>query len=136
MSGTRANRPGLGEVPETLRAGDILAVRTLDRLGRSVKRRVDLAGELHKRGVQLKSLTDFIYTGTPSGRFFFLVMASLAEMEREPIIERLRAGLDVARLLGRKTHSGSTRTVCVRRWLAPGVSVTTSGPALQASMQK
>ena len=43
-----------------------------------------------------------IDTGTPSGRFFFHVMASLAEMERELIIERTRAVLDVARLLGRK----------------------------------
>ena len=39
---------------------------------------------------------------TPSGRFFFHVMASLAEMERELTIERTRAGLEVARKLGRK----------------------------------
>ena len=39
---------------------------------------------------------------TISGRFFFHVMASLAEMERELIVERTRAGLDVARQLGRK----------------------------------
>lgn len=57
---------------------------------------------MHKQGVQFKSLTDAIDTGTPSGRFFFHVMASLAEMERELIIERTRAGLDVARQLGRK----------------------------------
>ena len=42
------------------------------------------------------------HTGTPSGRFFFHVMASLAEMERELTIERTRAGLEVARKLGRK----------------------------------
>jgi tRNA A58 N-methylase Trm61 len=47
-------------------------------------------------------VTDAIDTGTPSGRFFFHVMASLAEMERELIVERTRAGLDVARQLGRK----------------------------------
>ena len=49
-----------------------------------------------------KSLTDSIDTGTPSGRFFFHVMASLAEMERDLIVERTRVGLDVARQLGRK----------------------------------
>ena len=70
--------------------------------GRSVKNLVDLVGELHKQGVQFKSLTDAIDTGTPSGRFFFHVMASLAEMERELTIERTRAGLEVARQLGRK----------------------------------
>ena len=47
-------------------------------------------------GVQFKSLTDPIDTGTPSGHFFFHVMVSLAEMERELIVERTRAGLDIA----------------------------------------
>lgn len=50
----------------------------------------------------IMSLTDSIDTGTPSGRFFFHVMASLAEMERELTVERTRAGLAVAKQLGRK----------------------------------
>ena len=102
VSGTRADRPGLANAMEMLREGDTLVVWKLDRLGRSVKQLVDLVGELHKQGVQFKSLTDSIDTGTPSGRFFFHVMTSLAEMERELIVERTRAGLDVARQLGRK----------------------------------
>lgn len=102
VSGTRADRPGLGKAQEMLREGDTLVVWKLDRLGRSVKQLVDLVGEFHKQGIQFKSLTDAIDTGTPSGRFFFHVMASLAEMERELIVERTRAGLDVARQLGRK----------------------------------
>ncbi len=96
VSGTRADRPGLGKAQEMLREGDTLVVWKLDRLGRSVKQLVDLVGEFHKQGIQFKSLTDAIDTGTPSGRFF------LAEMERELIVERTRAGLDVARQLGRK----------------------------------
>ncbi len=102
LSGSRKERPGLAKVMELLREGDTLVVWKLDRLGRSVKNLVDLVGELHKRGVQLKSLTDAIDTATPSGRFFFHVMASLAEMERELNIERTRAGLESARKLGRK----------------------------------
>jgi len=102
ISGSRAERPGLAKAQEALREGDTLVVWKLDRLGRSVKHLVDLVGQLHKQGVQFKSLTDSIDTGTASGRFFFHVMASLAEMERELTIERTRAGLDVARQLGRK----------------------------------
>ena len=102
VSGTRADRPGLAKALEMLREGDTLVVWKLDRLGRSVKQLVGLVSELHKQGIQFKSLTDSIDTGTPSGRFFFHVMASLAEMERELIVERTRAGLDVARQLGRK----------------------------------
>jgi len=102
ISGRRAERPGLTKALEMLREGDTLIVWKLDRLGRSVKNLVDLVGELHKQGIQFKSLTDAIDTGTPSGRFFFHVMASLAEMERELTVERTRAGLEVARQLGRK----------------------------------
>jgi Site-specific recombinases, DNA invertase Pin homologs len=102
VSGSRAERPGLATALEMLREGDTLVVWKLDRLGRSVKQLIDLVGELSKQGIQFKSLTDSIDTGTPSGRFFFHVMASLAEMERELIVERTRAGLEVARQLGRK----------------------------------
>jgi DNA invertase Pin-like site-specific DNA recombinase len=102
ISGTRVARPGLDKALEMLREGDALVVWKLDRLGRSVKQLVDLVAGLHKRDVQFKSLTDSIDTSTPSGRFFFHVMASLAEMERELTVERTRAGLEVARQLGRK----------------------------------
>ncbi|WP_342353027.1 recombinase family protein [Phormidesmis priestleyi] len=98
----RGERPGLTKALEMLREGDSLVVWKLDRLGRRVKHLVDLVGELHQQGIQLKSLTDSIDTATPSGRFFFHVMASLAEMERELNAERTRAGLEVARQLGRK----------------------------------
>ena len=102
ISGSRTERPELTKALEMLREGDTLVVWKLDRLGRSVKNLVDLVGELHQQGIQFKSLTDAIDTGTPSGRFFFHVMASLAVMERELTVERTRAGLEVARQLGRK----------------------------------
>ena len=101
ISASRAERPGLLKALEVLREGDTLVVWKLDRLGRSVKNLVDLVGELRQRNVQFKSLTDAIDTGTSSGRFFFHVMASLADMERELTVERTRAGLAVARQLGR-----------------------------------
>lgn len=125
VSGTRADRPGLAKAMEVMRDGDTLVVWKLDRLGRSVKQLVDLVGMLHKQGVQFKSLTDSIDTGTPSGRFFFHVMASLAEMERELIIERTRAGLDVARQLGRKggrkPKMTDSKISSARKLLASGV---------------
>lgn len=125
LSGSRADRPGLKKVQEALREGDTLVVWKLDRLGRSVKHLVDLVGELHKQGVQFKSLTDAIDTGTPSGRFFFHVMASLAEMERELTIERTRAGLEVARQLGRKggrkRQMTESKIKSARKLLASGV---------------
>ncbi len=96
VSGTRADRSGLTKTLEMLREDDTLVVWKLDRLGRSVKQLLDLVGELRKQGIQSRSLADSIDTGAPSGRFFFHVMASLAEMERELVVERTRAGLEVA----------------------------------------
>ncbi|HCF8226487.1 TPA: recombinase family protein, partial [Klebsiella pneumoniae] len=73
----------------------------LDRLGRSVRDLITLVSELQARGVNFRSLTDSIDTSTPAGRFFFHVMSALAEMERELIVERTRAGLAAAREQGR-----------------------------------
>jgi len=102
ISGSQSERPGLAKALEMLRDGDTLVVWKLDRLGRGVKNLVDLVGQLQKQGIQFKSLTDAIDTSTPSGRFFFHIMAILAEVERELTVERTRAGLEVARQLGRK----------------------------------
>lgn len=54
-----------------------------------------------REGIHFKSLTDGIDTTTPAGRFFFHVMASLAQMERELLIERTKSGLDAAKKRGR-----------------------------------
>lgn len=102
VGGTKADRPELTRTLDTLRRGDTLIVWKLDRLGRSMKQLVDLINTLHEKDIHFRSVTDSIDTSTSSGRFFFHVMASLAEMERELLIERTRAGLEVARKLGRK----------------------------------
>ncbi len=99
--GNRIERKGLAEALSHLRENDALVVWKLDRLGRTVRGLVDLVGELEHRRVHFQSLTDGINTKTPAGRFFFHVMASLAQMERELLVERTRAGLVAAKKLGR-----------------------------------
>lgn len=125
ISGAKIDRPGLSKALELLREADTLVVWKLDRLGRSVKQLVNLVSELHKQNIHFKSLTDAIDTGTPSGRFFFHVMASLAEMERELTIERTRAGLEIARQLGRKggrkPKMTASKIVSAKKLLASGI---------------
>ena len=124
LSGSRRERPGLERAIDLLREGDTLVVWKLDRLGRSVKDLVELVGDLEKRGVHFRSLTDAIDTSTPAGRFFFHVMASLAQMERELMIERTRAGLDAAkaagRVGGRKPKMTPTKIKSARQLLDSG----------------
>jgi DNA invertase Pin-like site-specific DNA recombinase len=124
ISGVNADRPGIKEALSHLRETDTLVVWKLDRLGRSVKSLVDLVNELEGNHVHFKSLTDGIDTKTPAGRFFFHVMASLAQMERELIIERTRAGLEVAkrqgRIGGRKRRMTEGKVKAAKKLLSEG----------------
>jgi DNA invertase Pin-like site-specific DNA recombinase len=101
VSTTTADHPGLADAVSHLRDRDVLVIWKLDRLGRTVKGLVGFVADLQERKIQFRSLTDGIDTTTPAGRFFFHVMASLAQMERELLAERTRAGLDAARRRGR-----------------------------------
>lgn len=100
-SGSQKVRKGLEEAMSHLRPGDTLVVWKLDRLGRTVKQLVDLITELNAKKINFKSQTDGIDTTTSAGRFFFHIMASLAQMERELISERTKAGLAAGKRLGR-----------------------------------
>ena len=85
-----------------LRAGDVLVIWKLDRLGRSLRHLVALVGELVRRDVGLLSLNDPVDTTSAQGRLVFNLFASLAEFEREVIAERTKAGLSAARARGRR----------------------------------
>lgn len=100
-SGALSARPGLDDALRTLHAGDCLVVWRLDRLGRSVKHLVLLAETLKSRDVDFRCLQEGIDTTSPTGRFFFHVMSAFAELEREVIRERTKAGLSAARARGR-----------------------------------
>lgn len=101
-SGARTDRPELARAVEWCRAGDVLVVWKLDRLGRSLKDLIAKVSELDERGIGFKSLTESLDTTTPGGRLVFHVFGALAEFERELIRERTLAGLSAARARGKK----------------------------------
>ena len=100
-SGAKTARPALDEMLGLLRAGDVLVIWKLDRMGRSLAHLVELVGDLVKRKIGLLSLNDPIDTTSAQGRLVFNLFASLAEFERELIRERTQAGLSAARARGR-----------------------------------
>jgi DNA invertase Pin-like site-specific DNA recombinase len=103
VSGARDDRPGLAEALSHLRHGDCLVVWKLDRLGRTLRGLIDFVGKLGARGIDFRTVHGMtqIDTSTAQGRFFFHIMAALAEMERDMIRERTDAGLAAARARGR-----------------------------------
>lgn len=100
-SGAKDERKGLTDAIEFARAGDVLTVWKLDRLGRSLKHLIETVNQLHKKGVGFASVQEKIDTTTPGGKLIFHVFGALAEFERELIRERTNAGLASARARGR-----------------------------------
>ena len=137
-TGAHAARPGLDQAIEQLRENDTLVVWKLDRLGRNMKGLISLVSDLSKHNINFRSLTDQIDTSTPSGRFFFHVMASLAQMERELIIERTKAGLDAAkrkgRLGGRRRIMTDSKIESARHLLSQGMSAKEVSESLSVSI--
>jgi DNA invertase Pin-like site-specific DNA recombinase len=101
ISGTTTSRPQLDGLLEILMPGDVLVIWKLDRLGRSLSHLALLSDELRSRGVRLVSLTEGMDTETSTGRLLFGIMASMAQFERDLIVERTKAGLEHARAQGR-----------------------------------
>ncbi len=100
-SGARTERPGLRDAISHLRRGDTLVIWKLDRLGRTTHQLVGLLEKFEQDGVKLRSLQDGIDPSTSMGKAMLQIGAVFAEMERNLIRERTRAGLAAARARGR-----------------------------------
>jgi len=102
VSGKEAHRPGLDRLMRDCRDGsvDVVIVSKHDRFGRSFRHTVQLIGELESLGVEFVSIAEHI-DDTPSGRFQRNVLLSVAEFERERILERTTKGMEATALAGR-----------------------------------
>jgi DNA invertase Pin-like site-specific DNA recombinase len=93
VSGARADRPQLAKLMAALQAGDVVVVCKIDRLGRSTRELLNLIDAIGKAGAAFRSLGDPLWdTTTPQGRLLSVLLASIAEFERELIRERTGAG--------------------------------------------
>jgi DNA invertase Pin-like site-specific DNA recombinase len=101
VSGTLADRPELDRMLAHLDEGDEVVVWKLDRLGRNTRHVLDLVEKFDAAGATFRSLTEGITTSGPMGRAMLTIMAAFAQLERDTIVERTRAGLDSAKAKGK-----------------------------------
>ncbi|MBB5750120.1 DNA invertase Pin-like site-specific DNA recombinase [Micrococcus sp. TA1] len=102
VSGTKAKRPQLDKLLEHARRGDELVVWKLDRLGRNTRQLLDLIDHLESEGVHFRSLTEGIATTGPMGKAMLTVMSAFAQLERDQLAERTKAGMAAAAARGRR----------------------------------
>lgn len=96
VSGSQAERPQFSQALKVTGAGDMLVIWRLDRMSRSLRHLMDINDALKARGAFFESLTEKIDTSTAMGEFVFHILGAVAQLEREIIRERTRAGLAAA----------------------------------------
>lgn len=104
VSSTKEERKSLSKLLNYVRDGDTIVVWKLDRLARSLIHFTKMMTELEEKGVKFRSITEpFIDTTDRSSHSEFIIniFAALAQLERDIIIERTKAGLESARRRGK-----------------------------------
>jgi DNA invertase Pin-like site-specific DNA recombinase len=119
ISGVKARRPGLDQMMREARRGrfDVLLVWACDRIARSTRHFLEVLDELNRLNIEFVSFREQIDTGGPLGRAIVVIIGAIAELERNLIVERVRAGMRRARLEGRSIGRPSLeldRTAIVR----------------------
>jgi DNA invertase Pin-like site-specific DNA recombinase len=94
-------RTQLAEAIAYVRSGDVLVVTKLDRLARSVRHLLDVLQDITAKGATLRIIGLGIDTGTPTGRLMLNMLGSIAEFERDIMLERQREGIAKAKALGK-----------------------------------
>jgi DNA invertase Pin-like site-specific DNA recombinase len=102
ISGAKARRPGLDQMIADGRRGrfDVVMVWASDRIARSVNHFLEVLDELNRLNIEYVSFRENIDTAGPLGRAIVVIIGAITELERNLIIERVRAGMRRARLEG------------------------------------
>lgn len=129
ITGMKYDRPGMNEMLGKTREGDVVMVHDISRLGRNMAESITTANDLAERGIVLKSLKEGVDYSTPAGRLVAGIFASLAQFEREQMLERAaeaRAAAQARGLTGgRPSRLTEAQKRQVRALHAAGESVAT-----------
>jgi DNA invertase Pin-like site-specific DNA recombinase len=105
------DRVEFAKVLSALRPGDILVFTSLSRAARSMVHMVEIEEKVSRSGGSIRILDLAIDTGTPAGRLTFNLFASIAQFERENMLERQRVGIAAAKKTGKYKGRAPTARV-------------------------
>lgn len=94
-------RVEFAKVLAALKPGDVLVFSSLSRAARSMVHMVEIEGKVAGAGASIRILDLAIDTATPAGRLTFNLFASIAQFERENMLERQRVGIAAAKRNGK-----------------------------------
>jgi DNA invertase Pin-like site-specific DNA recombinase len=121
-----AEREQLNAALRFVRRADILVVTKLDRLARSMRHLLEIVALLEAKGASLRVLAMNLDTATATGKLMLNVLGSVAQFERETMLERQREGIAKAksegRYKGRKPTPAATVTKA-RQLRSDGLSI-------------
>jgi DNA invertase Pin-like site-specific DNA recombinase len=102
LSGSKARRPGLDAMMKDAgkRKFSVVIVAAFDRVARSTKHFLTFVDELDGLGIEFISRRENIATDGAMGRLFLTLISSIAELESDLILERIRAGMRRRKLDG------------------------------------
>jgi len=104
VSGTKDSRPALDNMMADAHTGklDVIACWRFDRVARSTRHLLDLLETFRVLGIDFCSLREQVDTASPAGKALFTMIAAVAELERDLIRERVKAGVERAKSKGVK----------------------------------
>lgn len=130
-SGYRDDRPQLADLLSHARAGDVIVVARLDRLGRSVRHLLVTMAEITERQIGFVSLSESIDTTTAQGRMVLTMMAAVSEFEGNLRRERQEAAWANGAQKGRPTVVTPEQLKLMRQLRTDGASYREIGQALR-----
>lgn len=100
VSGAAKNRPALDLAIKDLREGDTLLVWRLDRFAKSMRDLYARLDRVYAKGAKFRSLTESFDFDTMTGKFVLGILGLVAELERQIIAQRTKAGIEALRASG------------------------------------
>lgn len=134
-SRTAIERPAMKRLLEYAEPGDTVVVWRVDRLGRSLIDVLNTVTLLRERGVQVRSIADGIDPGTTTGRMMLNMLATLAEYERELIVERVNAGIAAAKQNGTRFGRPPSNPTVIAEKLAIAADARAKGRTAEEAAQ-